>query len=177
MRKKRKLAADRAAASAAQVARLAGVSISRIYRLRQEGKTDSEIIAASERRKEEFVLRDVPPLPMDAATNGHAGVLSFAAAQAAEKNWSAKLKQVEYQERCGELVPIDYVRHWGLRFLHEARDLWLRGPGELRDQLAAESDPLKCEKIVETFCTRVVDTLYQLEKLWSPPPAPPGMAA
>jgi hypothetical protein len=179
MKRKRKLEADRAAASAAQVARLAGVSISRVYRLRQEGRTDGEIIAAAQRRKDEFVLRDVPPLPVDVETNGHAAGagLSFAAAQTAEKSWSARLKELEYQERSGALIPISYVRHWGMRFLHEAKDLWLRGSSELRDQLAAESDPLACERIVEAFCERVVNTLYQMEKLWEPPPPPPGMAA
>jgi hypothetical protein len=175
---KRRRETNRTEPSAATVARLAGVSISRVYRLRQEGRSDAQIIADAQRRRE-FVLRDVPPLPVDVVTNGHAGgaVLSFSAAQAAEKSWSAKLKQVEYQERCGELVPLSYVRHWGTTFLVAARDEMLKAPSELADTLASESDPRVVERTLQTWVERVMLKFYECEKLWSPPPSPPGMAA
>jgi hypothetical protein len=67
-KRKRNAETNRTEPSAATVARLAGVSISRVYRLRQEGKADAEIIAASPRRKEELVLRGLPVTPV----NGHA---------------------------------------------------------------------------------------------------------
>jgi hypothetical protein len=162
--------------TAEQIAAVAGVSVQLVYKKLRMGKSAKQIISEASERENRQTLRDMPVTPVD-AVNGHAGVLSFSAAQAQKENWAAKLKQVEYQERCGELIPVQYVRHWGQRFLMEARDLWLRGPSELRDTLASECDPLACEEIVRTFCERVVNTLYQLERLWTPPPPPPGMVA
>jgi hypothetical protein len=35
--------------------------------------------------------------------------------------------------------------------------------------LASESDPAKCEALIEKFVGSVVSRLYELERLWSPP--------
>jgi hypothetical protein len=162
---------NRTEPSAAQVAKLAGVSISRVYRLRQEGRSDAQIIADAQRRKEEFVLRDLPTVPV----NGHAadGTLSFAAARAAKENWAAKLRQVEYQERSGELIPVSYVRYWGVNFLIAAKDEMLKAPSELADTLAAESNPRAVEEVLRRWVERVMNKFHQLDRLWAPPPQGP----
>jgi hypothetical protein len=177
MKRKSKLKSGRAEPSAAQIARLAGISASRVYALRAQGRSDAEIITASAQRRENLALRSLPPVPVNGGNGHRDNVVTFAAAQAEREIWTAKLKQLDYQERSGELVPMTYVRHWASRFLLEARDLWTRGPSELRDQLASESDPLACERIVNAFCQRVVSALYRLERIWTQPPPPPGMAA
>jgi hypothetical protein len=78
------------------------------------GKTAKEIIAEAVERERQVLDLPTTPVPV----NGHAGgaVLTFSAAQAAKENWSAKLKQLKFQERCGELVPVSYMRHWGVIF-------------------------------------------------------------
>jgi hypothetical protein len=165
MKRKAKAGPDRAEPSAATIARLAGVSIPLVYRKLQEGKTGAEIIAASQRRKEESVLRDLPPVKVDA--NGHAaGALSYAGAQAEKERWAAALRKLEFQERTGEVVPVSYIRHWGANFLIAAKDEMLKMPGELQDVLAAESDPLKVAAILRLWVERVMDKYYRLDRLW-----------
>jgi hypothetical protein len=169
MKKKRKRNGH-AEFPAAQVAKLAQVSISRVYRLRQEGRSDAEIIRSARQRQEMLALRSLPVTEIGGA-NGHApfGPVSYAASLAEKEKWAAELRRIQVMEKRRELMPVAYFRYWGINFLTEAKDLWLRGPSELRDQLASESDPLACEAIVQGFCERVVDRLAKLERLWSPP--------
>jgi hypothetical protein len=66
----------------------------------------------------------------------------------------------------GELIPVVYVRKWGMRFLVEARDEMMKAPGELQDVLAAESDPVKCAAILHSWVARVITNLHQTDRLW-----------
>ena len=167
MKKKGKPSADPARPSAAQIARLAGISISRVNALRQQGRTDGEIVAAAQQRREQMVLRDFPTVPV----NGHAadGAVSYAASLAEKEKWTAELRKIEVMRQRRELMPVVYFRYWATKFLAEAKDLWLRGPSELRDQLASETDPICCEALVRGFVEQVVGRLYQCERLWNPP--------
>ena len=153
--------------TAAEIARMAGVSMSLVYRKLQEGRTPAEIVTAAQQRREQFVLRDLPTTQV----NGHAanGVLSFAAAQAAKENWLAELRKLEVMRERGELIPTAYVRIWGTRFLMAAKDEMQKAPGELQDVLAAESDPVKCRALLEKWVERVLTKFYELERLWGPP--------
>jgi hypothetical protein len=175
MTRKRKAKSDRADPSAAQVAKLAGLSIGRVYRLRQEGRTDGEIIRAARQRKEAFALRDLPPIQVDTVTNGHAaaGAVSYAASLAEKERWAAELRKIEVMEKRRELVPVTYTRLWGSRFLVAARDELLKAPGELRDVLAGESDAVKCGAIIEAWVDRALTKFFELERLWGPPPPEP----
>ena len=73
---------------------------------------------------------------------------------------------MEFQKKSGELLPVSYVRHWGVTFLTEARDVLMRGPAELADQLAVEDDPRHCEMIAQKWIERVLERLHQLRRLW-----------
>ena len=53
----------------------------------------------------------------------------------------AEHQEQENARKRGQLVPISYIHKWGTRFLVDARDELLRGPSDLQDALAAESDP------------------------------------
>jgi hypothetical protein len=176
MKRKSKTAKDRA--PAAQIAKLAQISISRVCRLRQEGRSDSEIIAAAAQRREaQALLRNLPVVPINTvvpingATNGHAGdcTLTYSAALTQKENWLAELRKIEVMKARRELVPVSYMKLWGTRFLVAAHDELLRGPGELADALAAESDPVECAKIVRAWVERVLQKLCECEKLWGPP--------
>ena len=128
--------------------------------------TRSEIIA----RLAEQKARKAEVLEFPSTTvNGHAadgGLVTFARAQTAKENWLAALRKLEYQTKCGELIPVSYVRQAGVTFLTEARDVLLRGPSELADALAAEVDPVKCESLLHRWVERVMERFYQTEKLW-----------
>jgi hypothetical protein len=164
--------------SATEIARLSGLSTSRVYTLLAEGRSCFEILLSAERRKQQAAAREVPVLPIDVdvvapLVNGGTsvnGVPSYSASLAKKESMLAELRNVELMQKRGELMPVSYFRHWGMKFLVEAQDLWLQGPSELADRLASESDPLQCEAIVRGFVERVVDRLYKLERLWSPPP-------
>ena len=166
MKRKRRARVDHAEPSAASIARLSGLSISRVYRLRQEGKSDTEIIATTTQRKQALALRALPATPV----NGHAnGVLTLSGAQTAKETWAAKLKELEYQERSGALVPVSYIKFWGVGFIVATKDEMLKAL-EMADQLASESDPVQVRVILETWIARVCDRISRLENLWSPTP-------
>jgi hypothetical protein len=162
-------------ATVAQVARLAGLSIARTYRLRAEGRSDAEIISGSQRRREAIALRNLPSTKVE-TINGHAanGAVSYAASLAEKERWAAELKRIEVMEKRRLLVPLVYMRMWGVKFLIAAKDELLRGPGELQDALAAESDPRECRRIVERWVTRTLTKFYECERLWTAPPEDDG---
>jgi hypothetical protein len=150
--------------SAAQIARMSGLSVSRVYRLLSEGRTGAQIVAQAQRRKEEAALNVLPATPV----NGHAanGGLTFAAAQTQKEIWTGKLRELEYMERCGTLVPNSYVRHWGTGFCIAIRDE-MRKVSELTDVLAAESNPAQIQILLDNWVGRVLDRLHSLESLWA----------
>jgi hypothetical protein len=100
----------------------------------QRGMTRSEIIArVAEQKARKADLLEFPTTAVS-ATNGHAaadGMLSYAGAQASKENWLAALRKLEYQKKCGELVPVSYMYRWGVTFLTEARNVLLRGSERL----------------------------------------------
>jgi hypothetical protein len=152
--------------SVQQIAAVAGVSETLVRKKLNQGKTGREIIAEAVAREREAV-NGLPTVPV-APINGHAGgaALSYSAAQAAKENWAAKLRELEYQQRSRQLLPLAYVRVWAMRFLVEGRDLLLNGRNELADQLAAETDPQKVAAILEGWTDRVMLRYFQLETLW-----------
>jgi hypothetical protein len=174
-----------AGVSAEVIARIANVSVQLVYKKLSRGKSPVEIIIEAARWHEMQVASKVgiPVVPFDGTAgvngtdthvlNGY-GNLSFAAAQTAKENALAELRQLEVLEKKGELIPKNYVRHWGLNFLIQGRQILEWGPTEMRDELAAESDPVKCEAIVRRRDERVLDAFYRLEVLWTLAPGEDG---
>lgn len=149
---------------------MSGISVSRVYRLLSEGRTGAQIVAQAQQRKQD-ALRNLPVTPVN-GHNGHAaadGLLTFSAAQAQEKTWSAKLRELEYMERCGTLVPLSYIKHWGTGFCIAIRDE-MQKVSELRDVLAAENDPARVQVLLDNWVGRVCDRIHSLEALWAASP-------
>ena len=94
---------------------------------------------------------------------------TFSQSEARKEHYLAELRNVQLMKERGALIPVSYVRLWGTRFLVEARDVLLRGPNELADTLAVESDPLKCEVIVRKWVERIMARFDQCERLWDGP--------
>jgi hypothetical protein len=78
----------------------------------------------------------------------------------------AERQELENMLRRGELMPVSYARLWGVRFLIAARDELLRGPGELGDAVAAESDPRKCTAMLRAWAERTLAKFEQLDTIW-----------
>jgi hypothetical protein len=163
--------------SAEAIARIAKVSVQLAYKKLSRGKTASEIIVEAARWHEmqEASKIEIPIIPYDGTNgtdshtiNGH-GNLSYAAAQAAKERALAELRQIEVLQKKGELTPTSYFKHWASNFLIQGREILQWGPKEMRDELAAESDPFQCEAIVSRWLERVMERFYQLETLWNPP--------
>jgi hypothetical protein len=162
--------------SAAEIARLCDMSISRVYAELAQGRSAFEVIATAQRRQQK-AAREASVLPLDVdvvapLVNGGThvnGVPSYSESLAKKESMLADLRHVELMQKRGELMPVSYARLWGVRFLVAAKDELLRGPGELQDVLAAESDPLKCAAIVRSWTERCLNRFCELEKLWGPP--------
>ena len=78
----------------------------------------------------------------------------------------AERQEIENMLRRGELMPVSYARKWGLRYLIDGRDEMLKGPSELADELAAESDPVRVKAILLAWVERIMAKFEQLEMLW-----------
>jgi hypothetical protein len=78
----------------------------------------------------------------------------------------AERQEIENMLRRGELLPTAYARKWGMRFLIDGRDELLKGPSELADSLAAETDPLNVAEILRAWLERAMDKFEQLRMLW-----------
>lgn len=159
--------------SVMQIAAVAGVSETLVRKKLNQGKTARAIIADAELRDQDLSLRVQPYAPPSEGANGHAaadGMMSFARAQTAKENHLAELRRIEVMRLRNELIPTSYVKIWGQRFLVEARDAMLRGPSELQDVLAAESNPPKVNAILTAWVEKVLRKYYELGKLWSEPP-------
>jgi hypothetical protein len=149
--------------SATAIASRAGCSRQLASRLLARGMNESEIIArVAESKAREADLLELPPVNGHAANAG----LTYSQAQAAKENALAELHQLKVMERRHELVPVAYVKLWAMRFLVEGRDVLLNGPGQLADQLAAESDPPVVEQILRGWVNRTLERYFQLETLW-----------
>jgi hypothetical protein len=156
--------------SATEIARLTGLSTSRVYCLLSEGRSVFEILLSAQRRQQS--AREVPVVlpvvPVDPAVNGN-GIPSYAASLAKKEFALSQLREIELAQKRGELLPVRYARIWGTRFLTEAKDTLLRVPGELRDRLASEDDPNVIEEILRSSFENYFNALYRLERLWNPP--------
>ena len=164
MAQKKSKAARRAEPSAQMIANLANVSLPLVYRKLAQGKSAREIIGEAIDRQRQTQV-EPPDLPL----NGHAGngALSYAQAQAAKETALAELNRLKVMEKQRLLMPVSYFRIWAMRFLVEGKDILLNGPGELRDQLAAESDPIHVEQILRAWVERALMRCWKLETLWN----------
>jgi hypothetical protein len=73
-------------------------------------------------------------------------------------------EELEIQRLQRELVPTAYVRVWSTRLLAYSRDALFK-VSELREVLAVETDPVKCNQILRGWVERTLANA-QMEHLW-----------
>lgn len=103
----------------------------------------------SKLRNGENAQRDRPPSAPLAplADVGRADVL-FRQAQTQERVYNAKLAELDYRERVGELVRLDEVKAEQSRLLASIREVFLQMPSRVTPLLAAASGPADIEAVL-----------------------------
>ena len=144
--------------------------------------TDQTAPSRAPKRDGQMALIPTLPVSPQPVRIGQAGGAEYEAALTEnamfEKLGNAKLRraqalaeraEIENEQRRGELVPVAYMRRWGMRFLIDGRDELLKGPSELADSLAAESDPVRAEQILRGWVEQTLAKFANLQALWACP--------
>jgi hypothetical protein len=92
-------------------------------------------------------------------TGGANGSESFADAQRRKESALADERQLRVGERRGALVPIVHVNAHFAGVIVKSRDILLRIGPELGDQLAAESNSIRCAELVNREVLRALGVL------------------
>ena len=87
----------------------------------------------------------------------------LAEAQRRKETALADKAELDVLQRRGELVPLATVNAWMASGIIRCRDILLRIGPELRDRMAVETDPVKCEKMVVEEVVRALSQLKELE--------------
>jgi hypothetical protein len=176
VKKKEPPASKRINVGVAALARETGLAEATISKKLKRGMSPEAIRAAALQRQGRMPVkgklhtpgRGRPPLPSeyDMVVDARARYDEMETWKLRRAKALAERQEIENMLRRGELMPVTYARKWGLRFLIDGRDELLKGPSELADQLAAESDPLKVAAILRAWLERAIAKFEQLEMLW-----------
>lgn len=169
--------------TATQLAQLAGLSVSRVYVLLNEGRSPFQILLSAQRRreKEQAAAREVA-IDVDGIAqlvtgkaNGSVpanGLPTYAESLRTKEFHLSQLRQIEVLKAQGELILASDVRLFASGLLIEARRILDAGPSELADQLAAEASPIRVEALLRVWLERSLERFCALE-IWSRRPAGP----
>lgn len=88
----------------------------------------------------------------------------FIESQARREMFKAKLTELEYQERVGELIPAKIVDDEWFRLARLVRDSMLNIPARIADQLAHETDQRKVQDLLEQEIYQALEALSGQEE-------------
>lgn len=139
-----------------QLARDSGYSRQRCSVLLRRGLTRAEIVARGKARKGLPKRRSGDPFAAKARKSTTARLAETLRRKEALR---ADRRELDLRISRGELVPIVYVFELVAGAIIAARDIALGIGPELRDALAVETDPVRCQAAIETEMRRVFATL------------------
>lgn len=84
---------------------------------------------------------------------------AFAKARAAREAYNAKLAQLNYEQRSGNLVDSSAVRRRAFENARAVRDVLLNIPNRISGELAGETDPAKVHTMLTVEITRALEEL------------------
>lgn len=115
-------------------------------------------------RNGENAQRDrAPSAPLaPLAETGRADVI-FRQAQAQERAYNAKLAELNYRERVGELVRLDDVKAEQSRLLASIREVFLQLPSRVTPLLAAASGPAEIEAALRKEIAAALQMIVESE--------------
>lgn len=85
-----------------------------------------------------------------AEDEGDASTSEYRTHRASREKFSALKQELEYRQLAGELIPVDEAKRIAFTTFRGIRDSVLNVPARLKDQLAALTDPLQCERLMES---------------------------
>lgn len=156
----------------AALAREVGLSEAAVSRKMKAGQTPDQIRRSAAQRKgikppnTKGPGRAAKPSEYDLVIQSHERGDALEEAKLRRAKALAEHQEIDNMLRRGELMPVAYVRLWASRFLTDGRDELLKGPSEMQDALAAETDPLKCNAIVRAWVERIMNKFEQTDQLW-----------
>lgn len=89
---------------------------------------------------------------------------TFHEAQRRREWLRVKKDELELARKRGEMAPIGEINAWIVAMIVRARDLLLRIPSELKDRLAQDSNPLRCEQLLLGEVHRVLNELAEFKQ-------------
>lgn len=89
---------------------------------------------------------------------------SFAKAKAVRETLTAKILQLDYEEKTGKLVNADEVKVTWFNLARTIRDTLLNIPERISAELAAESDEFKVHKSLQNEIYKVLEVLSHGQK-------------
>ncbi|MBS0153248.1 MAG: hypothetical protein JSS38_01510 [Nitrospira sp.] len=89
---------------------------------------------------------------------------TFIESQAEREKFRAKLTELEYQERVGELISAKAVDDEWYRLTRMVRDSMLNIPARIADQLAHETDQRKVQDLLEAEINQALETIATHEE-------------
>ena len=110
---------------------------------------------ATSGRTEDGAVRGTEP---DAVGTG-----TLAAALLRKETALASIRELELEQKRGMLAPIVVVNAFVCAQVIRARDILMRIGPELRDRLAIETDPAKCEAMIEMEVRRALSELKEMK--------------
>ncbi len=96
--------------------------------------------------------------PVDPETRKHP---TFIESQARREMFKANLTELEYFEQVGKLIPVEEVDREWFRIGRLVRDTMKNIGPRLRAQLASESDPFRCEQLLDDEIERALEVLNE----------------
>lgn len=135
----------------AELARELGISKSVVSVKRLAGKSDEQIRQeARDRNNKEAVSKNV--------------YQNINESKAQKLAADAALAELELAQKSGQLISYEFVNQVVSTMIIRARDILLRIAPELRDRLAAETDPIKIHEMIEAEIVRALGELKEVPK-------------
>jgi hypothetical protein len=79
-----------------------------------------------------------------------------------QKEWiRVKRDALELRRKEGEVVPLAEINAWCAGMVIRAREVLIRIAPELKDRLAQETDPIRCEKLIAGEINRALNELAE----------------
>jgi len=80
-------------------------------------------------------------------------------AQKHKETYLAALKKLEYEQKCGELIPAEQVKRDAERAARIVKEKVTSWPGRVAALVAVEPDPFKCDQILRQECNQLLDEI------------------
>lgn len=165
-----------------------GLTRGTVWKLRKRGMRDAEIAQRAaewqeeqSRRRQRKIARQAGVKAMAAAKNKGSNtpivsaappaasyeIPTYSECQRQKEYFLAQKHKLAYERERGSLVETERVVKWCLSAINATVQFGVLFPSQIRDELSATSDPIKCEEIVMREVRRMIEKIHDLETLWT----------